>query len=102
MKGKGIDTKSIQEIGWLKLENAAKLFPAIMSGELTSVFRITAFLKKPIKFSAVKEAVEITSRRFPYFSVSLGSGCSGSILNTIISFHEFKLKKRYPVRHLQP
>ncbi len=45
-----------------------------MSGELTSVFRITAFLKKPIKFSAVKEAVEITSRRFPYFSVSLGSG----------------------------
>ena len=45
-----------------------------MSGELTSVFRITAFLKKPIRFSAVREAVEITSRRFPYFSVSLGSG----------------------------
>jgi NRPS condensation-like uncharacterized protein len=74
MKGKEIDTKSIQEIGWLKLDNAAKLFPAIMSGELTSVFRITAFLKKPVKFSAIREAVEITSRRFPYFSVSLGSG----------------------------
>jgi len=72
--GKRIETKSIQEIGWLKLDNAAKLFPAIMSGELTSVFRITAFLKKPIKFSAIKEAVEITSRRFPYFSVSLASG----------------------------
>jgi NRPS condensation-like uncharacterized protein len=41
---------------------------------LTSVFRITVFLKKPIKFSAIKEAVEITSRRFPYFSVSLGIG----------------------------
>ena len=74
MKGKGIDTKSMQEVGWLKLDNAAKLFPAIMSGELTSVFRITVFLKKPIKFSAVREAVEITARRFPYFSVSLGSG----------------------------
>ena len=74
MKGKGIETKSIQEIGWLKLDNAAKLFPAIMSGELTSVFRITAALKEPVKFTAIKEAVEITSRRFPYFSVSLGSG----------------------------
>lgn len=73
MKGKRIDTKS-QEVGWLKLDNAAKLFPAIMSGELTAVFRITAFLKKPVKFSAIKEAVEITSKRFPYFSVSLGSG----------------------------
>ena len=74
MKGKGIDTKSIQERGWLKLDNAAKLFPAIMSGELTAVFRITASLKKPVKYSAVKEALEITSRRFPYFSVSLGRG----------------------------
>ena len=45
-----------------------------MSGELTAVFRITVFLKKPVKYSAIKEAVEITSRRFPYFSVSLGSG----------------------------
>jgi NRPS condensation-like uncharacterized protein len=74
MKVKGIDTKSIQEKGWLKLDNAAKLFPAIMSGELTAVFRITATLKKPVKFSAIREAVETTSARFPYFSVSLGSG----------------------------
>ncbi len=74
MEGKKIDTKSFKEIGWLKLDNAAKLFPAIMSGELTSVFRITASLKQPVKFSAIKQAVEITSRRFPYFSVSLASG----------------------------
>src|SRR5664280_1673168 len=74
MKGEGLNTNAVKEIGWLKLDNAAKLFPAIMSAELTSVFRITVFLKKPIKFSAIKEAVEITSERFPYFSVSLGSG----------------------------
>jgi NRPS condensation-like uncharacterized protein len=74
MKAEGIDKKSVQETGWLRLDNAAKLFPAIMSGELTAVFRITAYLKSPVKFSALKEAVEITSRRFPYFSVSLGSG----------------------------
>lgn len=74
MKGEGLNTDTVKEIGWLKLDNAAKLFPAIMSAELTSVFRITVFLKKPIKFSVIKEALEITYRRFPYFSVSLGSG----------------------------
>lgn len=73
-EGTGIDTKPVKEISWLKLDNAAKLFPAIMSGELTSVFRIAVSLKKPIKFSDIKKAVEITSARFPYFSVSLGSG----------------------------
>jgi hypothetical protein len=30
MEGRGINTKSFEEIGWLKLDNAAKLFPAIM------------------------------------------------------------------------
>jgi NRPS condensation-like uncharacterized protein len=45
-----------------------------MSGELTVVFRITATLRKPVRFAAIKEAVKITSKRFPYFSVSLGSG----------------------------
>jgi NRPS condensation-like uncharacterized protein len=58
----------------LKLDNAAKLFPAIMSEDLTLVFRLTATLKEPVKYSAIKQAVEITSGRFPYFSVSLGSG----------------------------
>jgi len=31
-------------------------------------------LREPVRYSAIREAVEITSQRFPYFSVSLGSG----------------------------
>lgn len=71
---KAIDVKSIHDKSWLKLDNAAKLFPAIMSKDLTLVFRLTAALKEPVRYQALKEAVEITSRRFPYFNVSLGSG----------------------------
>jgi NRPS condensation-like uncharacterized protein len=50
------------------------LFPAIISEDLTSVFRVTTALKEPVRYSAIREAVAITSKRFPYFSVSLGSG----------------------------
>jgi len=77
IKGEGdpvIKTRSFQDRGWLRLDNAAKLFPAIMSDDLTSVFRITALLKEPVRYSAIREAVAITSKRFPYFNVSLGSG----------------------------
>ncbi len=38
------------------------------------MFRVTASLKEPVRYSVIREAVAITSRRFPYFSVSLGSG----------------------------
>ncbi len=71
---KAIKTTSFQKRGWLKLDNAAKLYPAIISEDLTHVFRITASLKEPVRYSAIREAVEITSRRYPYFSVSLRSG----------------------------
>lgn len=74
MGGKTFNTKSFQEKGWLNLDNAAKLFPAIISKDLTSVFRITASINRPVKFSVLREAVAITSKRFPYFSVSLGNG----------------------------
>jgi len=74
MADKPDDIKSLQQKGWLKLDNAAKLFPAIISKDLTSVFRITTTLKEPVKYSSISEAVEKTSKRFPYFSVSLGSG----------------------------
>jgi NRPS condensation-like uncharacterized protein len=96
MNEKGIETKSIQEIGWLKLDNAAKLFPAIMSGELTSVFRITASLRKPVKFSAIKEAVEITSKRFPYFNVSLGSGLFWYYLEYNHQFPRIQTEEKIP------
>ncbi|HEX2921226.1 MAG TPA: hypothetical protein VHO50_08685 [Bacteroidales bacterium] len=71
---KGNNIESFREKGWLKLDNAAKLYPAIISKDLTSVFRLTVYMKARIKYSAIREAVVITSQRFPYFSVSLRSG----------------------------
>ena len=35
---------------------------------------MTATLKENVKYSALNQAVSITAKRFPYFSVSLGSG----------------------------
>ncbi len=74
MRGKTINTKLFQERNWMRLDNAAKLFPAIITKDLTSVFRVSASLKEPVNYSAISEAVAITSKRFPYFSVSLASG----------------------------
>ncbi len=88
--------KTFQEKGWLKLDNAAKLFPAIISEDLTSVFRITASLKEPVKYSAVREAVAITSKRFPYFSVSLGSGIFWHYLESIDQLPRIQVEEEIP------
>jgi len=59
---------------WLKLDNAAKIFPAVTDSELTSVFRISKNLKERIKIAELQRALEKTYQRFPYFNVHLKHG----------------------------
>src|SRR5699024_291719 len=59
---------------WLRLDNAAKIYPAIKDKELTSVFRITAELKEKIKAKQLLKAVQAVDKRFPYFKVKLRPG----------------------------
>ena len=59
---------------WFSLDNAAKIFPAIITKEVTAVFRLTAILKQPVKIKALREAVLIAEKRFPYYKVQLKKG----------------------------
>ncbi|QEC51428.1 NRPS condensation-like uncharacterized protein [Anseongella ginsenosidimutans] len=59
---------------WLRLDNAAKIYPAVKDRELTSVFRIAAQLKDRVKAKELLEAAHALERRFPYFNVKLKAG----------------------------
>ncbi len=59
---------------WLRLDNAAKIYPAIRSRELTAVFRISAGLKQRVNTAQFFEAVHALENRFPYYKVRLRTG----------------------------
>jgi NRPS condensation-like uncharacterized protein len=59
---------------WLRLDNAAKIYPAIKDQELTSVFRISATLKERLKARPLLEALHAMEERFPYYKVKLKAG----------------------------
>jgi NRPS condensation-like uncharacterized protein len=59
---------------WMKLDNAAKIYPAITGSELTGVFRLSAFLSTPVVLPALIKASEEASSLFPLFSVELHEG----------------------------
>lgn len=59
---------------WFTLDNAAKIFPAVISDETPVVFRLTAVLKQAIKLNFFQQAVLTTEKRFPYFKVRLKEG----------------------------
>jgi hypothetical protein len=58
----------------MKLDNAAKIYPAITGSELTGVFRISVHLTSPVILPALLKAIEEAAAIFPMFSVELCKG----------------------------
>jgi len=67
-------SKQREEYYWHKLDNAAKVFPAVRSSSNSSVFRITAKLTDKIDPSILTTAVEKALAELPTFNVKLRKG----------------------------
>lgn len=59
---------------WLKLDNAAKIYPGSRSRTWSNVYRLSADLSEPIDREALSRALTRTANRFPYIAAKLGSG----------------------------
>jgi hypothetical protein len=59
---------------WFSLDNAAKIFPAVITREVTSVFRLSVVLKQPVRMELLQKAVLQAEDRFPYYLVQLKEG----------------------------
>ncbi len=67
---------------WYRLDNAARIFPAILSKRYTSLFRLAVILKNPVRAAALQFALENIIERFPYFKVKLKRGAFWDYLET--------------------
>jgi NRPS condensation-like uncharacterized protein len=59
---------------WLPLDNAAKIYPAIITEELPVVFRISAVMKNVVNIKSLMKAALQAEKRFPYYTVQLNQG----------------------------
>lgn len=59
---------------WLRLDNAAKIFPASMRAHWSNVFRVSASLAESVDPALLSRAVQRIAPRFPSICVRLGKG----------------------------
>lgn len=72
MKGRNISMQN--DSFWMPLDNAAKIYPAIRTDELTAVFRLSVVLVERVKAKQFLEAIQALEGRFPYYKVILKTG----------------------------
>jgi hypothetical protein len=65
---------SAREPDWLRLDNAAKIYPATFSDPTPAGFRLGVTLKAPIRVALLAEALRTVLRRCPYYQVHLRRG----------------------------
>ncbi len=63
-----------KQVRWERLDNMAKVFPALVSREDSEVFRLTCQLKEPVKPGLLEEAAAATMEDYPLFSCTLRHG----------------------------
>lgn len=59
---------------WLKLDNAAKIYPATSSRKSPAQFRLSVTLKKPVNYKSLQNAWSRMIQRCPYYQVYLQRG----------------------------
>ena len=59
---------------WLRLDNAAKIYPAARSQNWSNIFRLSATLTEPVDPAVLQSALDVTVRRFPSISARLRRG----------------------------
>ena len=59
---------------WMRLDNAALIFPAVRRRDWTNAFRVSATLTEPVEPEILQQAVDALLPRFPSMYVSLHRG----------------------------
>lgn len=59
---------------WYKLDNAAKIYPAVLSKNNPGTFRVAVTLREEVEPSRLQEALERTILRYPSMAVTMKSG----------------------------
>lgn len=63
-----------KKLRWMKLDNAAKIYPAIKTRQWNNFFRLSMTLDEEIDRGVLKSALDVTVRRFPSIAVRLRRG----------------------------
>lgn len=63
-----------RHLRWLRLDNAAKIYPAARRRNWSNVFRLSMTLTEPVDKAVLQSALDVTVRRFPSMAARLRKG----------------------------
>ncbi len=85
------------KLRWLRLDNAAKIYPAARREGWSNVFRLSATLSEKIDVGVMQSALDVTARRFPSVAVRLRRGLFWYYLEQVSEVPQIRSECSYPL-----
>lgn len=85
---------------WMKLDNAAKIYPAAKKRNWKALFRLSVDLTEPVDPEVLERALESTLSRFPGFALKLKPGLFWYYLEHNEGQPNIQMEEAYPCGHM--
>ena len=92
--------KPTRPLRWVRLDNAAKIYPAARRRNWSNVFRQSVTLFENVDTAVLKSALDITVKRFPSIAARLRKGVFWYYLQQIEFAPEIREEYSYPLTYM--
>lgn len=91
---------NVKKLRWMALDNSAKIYPAARKRNWSNLFRLSMTLNEKIDTECLKNALDITTRRFPSMAVRLKAGMFWYYIEEIPHAPEIMDEKSFPLSRM--
>ena len=88
------------KLRWMRLDNAAKIFPASLRKNWSNAFRVSATLTEDVDVAVLQSALDVTVRRFPSIAARLRRGVFWYYLQQISRAPQIQEEYGYPLARM--
>lgn len=88
------------KLRWMKLDNAAKIYPAARRSNWSNVFRLSMTLTEEVDVPVLQKALDVTVRRFPSIATRLRRGFFWYYLQQLSEAPPISREMSYPLARM--
>lgn len=90
-----------KKLRWMRLDNAAKIYPAARRNNWSNVYRLSFTLKEDIDPAVLQRALDVTVKRFPSIAARLRRGLFWYYLEQLPQAPALSPEGAYPLIHMR-
>lgn len=95
-----MEKQQAKKLRWVRLDNAAKIYPAAMRKNWSNLFRQSVTLRDPVDKTVLQQALDATVSRFPTIAARLRKGAFWYYLHQVKEPPKLSPEYSYPLTYM--